>query len=194
MRKRSGGVTALAIWLIVAGILGGVGAAYYFVIRPRLMEEQIRRQLQDESKATEASQHNTRELLEQFRQHLSEERPVSQTKALLHGLLSIGTLIAGIGILQLKGWARLLAVWQAGVAISLNLWSSYHLLFRFNVSDVTNRFGDPTLQEMARNVAPTLVGVMVVWALIEICWNGFVIGFFMRPGVKAQFVSKMTNR
>lgn len=197
MRKRSGWVTALAVWFIVTGVVGGAGAAYSLAILPRFLEEQIMRleTQQAESKGQARRAITPEQARQLLRQWLSERRqPVAQTWTLLYGLLGIGTLVVGIGLLQLQGWARLLAIWQAGVSISLVLWEMYALAFRFRVLDVMNMFADPAIQERAGRLAPTIIGTTVVFRVMEICWNGFVIGFFMRPGVKAQFVSKMTNR
>jgi hypothetical protein len=78
----------------------------------------------------------------------------------------IAGLVAGIGVLMLKHWARRLTVFLAGYSASYGVFS----LFKSGVI-----FPQP--------YRSSGIGVLVV-ALI---WNALILWYFLRPGVKAQF-------
>lgn len=73
----------------------------------------------------------------------------------------------GIGLFFLKRWARWLALLSALVS---SVWIGYV---------------DVTMLSRA-----SLKGLAVVNSLLVFCWNGVMFWYFLRPSVKAQFVSK----
>ncbi len=87
-----------------------------------------------------------------------------QVLALITSLLGMGKLIAGIGILMLRDWARTLAVWQSGLWIAFSF--SFQLLLR-----VSQKFHNVILGHQQ-------VGHTVGQWVMFFCWvilNGYLI-------------------
>lgn len=195
--KRSGDVTVVAILLILAG---GVGALTTFIsatVGPRAFEVQLQQaeaQLNQAPVGTGEGQVPP-EQLEQLRRSLQKVReeilPVlsSPTMRLVSWLgvaLSAAACVAGIGMLLLQGWARRLIVWQAALSIPLTLWSSLAArAFQERLSSaLLGLMTDPAAQAQLQQAAQ--IGQWIGIALV-MAWNGFILWFFNRTAVKAQF-------
>lgn len=105
----------------------------------------------------------------------------------LSNLLSAASLAAGIGLLFLKRWARQITLWSAGVSILLLVGSSslYPALARVVSAFAVAPPGIPAAWEQG---ASTMVSVVVrVSFVLGAAWETFLLWFFNRPSVKAQF-------
>ncbi|MBI4004286.1 MAG: hypothetical protein HY353_04620 [Candidatus Omnitrophica bacterium] len=97
--------------------------------------------------------------------HMSSSRSMTTSDAivLFKNLVGVLGLISGVGVLSLQNWARLLILVAAGMSVLLTpimVWVIYPTLF---------------------GESPVTLG------LTTLVWNGFMIWYFLRPGVKAQF-------
>ena len=90
--------------------------------------------------------------------------------------LTIGlfSLVTGVGLLMLRVWARRSALLGAGFVLLVQAISVIQDpgFFRSELAEPVHWF--------------VFAGGMV--------WSGLALWYFLRPGVKAQFISKTTNR
>lgn len=198
--KRSVGVTVWAVLLIVAGLLGVGGSLYSLAAGPRSLETMAERMRQLEALPQGTGQGQIppeamAKLHQQFEGLMREMRevmdsPIVRTSALLAALLGLAALAAGIGFFSLKGWARTVAIWQAGLSIPFGLYLAWFSP-QGRLSGMFVRFyeglGDPAalagMRQMQAIGQWLYVGILLVW-------NGLLIWFLVRESVKAQFVSR----
>ena len=200
--KRSGGVTAVGIVLIVAGIFSTIGPLISLAIGPQMVDANIAQmkqglerlptgdqagQISDEKKAKIMT--NVDQVGQEIRTMM--EAPIIKIATLLKAVLGAFALIGGIGILLLQGWARKLIVVQAGSSIVLGLWELWlspqrQIAERFvaAMADLVPSAALASLRETM--VLGQTVGLGLGLALL-LTWNGFIIWFFTRPSTKAQF-------
>ena len=203
--KRSTGVTVIAILLILGGGLESLASALSLALGPSLIARQREQmaaaldRLEQEGQGGQASPERVqrvaeiRQFFERFERTVQTSDGAARSLAAkaigsLSGLLGIVALTAGIGILLLKGWARFLVIWQAGLsilcAIGTALWG-----YAVSLSAVEGLRAigvAPGMQEMslARGAA---IGTVAMLLLPSLAWNGLLLWFFNRPSVKAQF-------
>lgn len=207
--KRSGGVTAFAILFIIFGLLMAVGALFSFVVGPIVtagldqsvsqletgLDEQLRKAEQDGAAAEEIAKQRqeAEQNIQAVRDFASVMRETSASPTamginLLNLLLGLAALIAGIGILGLKGWARTLIVGQAAVSIVAALAAMVLVSGQQQqLADLQARMAGQEgaeFQQMARTMGLVGQGIGLVWV---VAWNGLVMWFFNRASVKAQF-------
>jgi hypothetical protein len=110
------------------------------------------------------------------------------------------SLIAGTGLFLLEGWAKVLVFLQVGLLLLYRLLDlTLFMPEQKQISEVILRhhkvFVDVGLTDLAtheqiRQGMQTLHAVQPwIRILISLAWGSFVIWFFRRPSVKAQFVS-----
>ena len=114
----------------------------------------------------------------------------ARTLAGFGGLLGAAAFAAGIGILMMRGWGRILLVWQAALSVPYALWSSQwsfglqqrasEALFAL-VQDAAMR---SQLQQALQAGQAAGIGLAVGFAVL---WNGFILWYFSRASVRAQF-------
>ncbi len=199
--RRSGGVTAVAIVLMLAGILTGGGAVMSLSTGPRVLGALDQRMKQLETLPTGTGQGQiTPEQLTKLRQRLQEvtqelravmESPAVRISTLLAALMGIAAFMAGLGVLLLKGWARTLAIYQAGLSIPLGLFAAMSSPQQ-RLSQAMLRFYeglvDPaTQQHLQQTMALGQTIGQWVGIIGLLAWNGFLIWFFTRASVKLQF-------
>lgn len=207
MKQRSTGVMVWAVLLILGGGLALAGSVVSSAISGAMgqgvMEERFR-QLDDQLSQVKGADgqpmppEKAAELRAQFQRMRAKmtaffESPAVRLITWLHGLLGLAALIAGIGLLMLKGWARVLTIWQAVLAIAVGLVSQMmmHVWQREIVQSITaGAATNPAQQEVMQRmlqVAQTFgLGLGIV---LLVAWNGLLIWFFNRASVKAQFQS-----
>lgn len=199
--KRSGGVTAVAIVMMLAGVLTGVGALMSLSAGPRALDalDQRMQQLETLPSGTAQGQMSP-ERVAQLRQRLQEitqelravlESPAVRISTFLAALMGIAAFIAGLGVLLLQGWARTLAIFQAGLSIPLGLFAAMYSPQQ-RLSQAMLRFYeglvDPaTQQHLQQTMALGQTIGQWVGIITLLAWNGFLIWFFSRASVKAQF-------
>ncbi|MBI4598134.1 MAG: hypothetical protein HY737_07040 [Candidatus Omnitrophica bacterium] len=201
--KRSGGVTAWAMVLIVIGALTAAGSLFALAIGPRALdvyEAQLRQldsaptgdqpgQLPPEEK--ERALRQLRQALESVRQILSA--PAIRMATAAKSALGSAALIAGIGLLMLQGWARTLAIGQAGASILLGLWelfvSPQRQIAEQMMAAMNGLVDAATLAQMRQSLQIGQAVGLGVGLLLLLAWNGVIIWFFNRESVKAQFAS-----
>ena len=195
--KRSADMTVVAVLLILAGGLGTLATVVSSMTGPKMFGaqlEQAERQLNRAPVGTGEGQLRP-EQVEQLRGSLRKIRqeilplltsPTMQLLGLLGGVLNAAACVAGIGILLLQGWARRLIVWQAGLSIPFMLWSSMATMaFQHRLSEeLLGLMGNPAAQAQVQQFAR--IGQWIGIAIV-IAWNGFILWFFNRASVKAQF-------
>ena len=144
MAKRSRGVTVFGVLFIVFSVLALVS----LVATPSLLQN-IRGQLPE----------NAQVRIDMTLAELSSRMPLAIA-------LSIGGLIAGIGLLLRQRWARLLAIVLSIGALAM---TAYQL---------ATQGGLWTGREWVAVIVGTVPSAV---------WNGLVIWYFLRPPVKAEF-------
>ena len=199
--KRSVGVTVWAVLLIIAGLLGMVGATVSLSMGQRSLERLTqsveRLKTIPPQGGTEAGQVPP-EQLAQLRVRLeglvqqvrkATESPVVRTTTALAALLSLAALAAGIGLFFLKRWARTAAMWQAGCSIALGLFVTLFSPQR-ELTEATLRVYEGLIDPQAQQMMHTgqTIGQWL-GLLVLLVWNGFILWYFIRPSVKAQFLS-----
>ncbi len=97
--------------------------------------------------------------------------PRQQLNSVLGGLLGGMAVVAGIGLLLLATWGRTVAIYQASLSFC------YHIIS-----------GPVGLSYIDVHVsgAVAFIGLLIAF-VFPLTWNGIVIWYFLRPGVKAQF-------
>ena len=146
--KRSIGVTIFAILFLIGGAMGLFGTLY----GPKLMQSIA---------STEGMSPETQAQAQEAQQLMSKQSGFMLA-------ISVASIISGIGLLMLLGWARWLTIVLAGISVA-------QLLVGFMGS-------------------PHWTAATLLMAVLSLAWNGLIVWFFLRPSVKAQFVSKTTNR
>jgi len=197
--KRSVGVTVWAVLLIIAGLLGTVGATVSLSMGQRSLDRltQSVEQMKSLPIGTEAGQVPP-ERMAQLRVRLeglvqqvrkATESPVVRTTTALAALLSLAALAAGIGLFFLKRWARTAAMWQAGCSIALGLFVTLFSPQR-ELTEATLRVYEGLIDPQAQQMMHTgqTIGQWL-GLLVLLVWNGFILWYFIRPSVKAQFLS-----
>ena len=197
--KRSRGVTVWAVLLIIAGALTGTIATFSSVMRGQSLEAMAQSMKRLDALPTGTGEGQvTPEQLAHIRQRAEALRreveavnrsPIVHVMTWLAGLLGLAALIAGIGLFSLKGWARILAIWQAGLSI-------LHGLFTMLCSP-QRRLSEAALQTFEGLIDPGAQGMIQTgqavgqWlgVLFLLVWNGLIIWSFTRPSVKAQCIS-----
>ena len=97
-------------------------------------------------------------------------------------IVGLATIIVGIGLLMLHRWARwvtLMSALAASVVSVLAVASSVWYL----LNDVIAMHGERAAEGTSKTI---LVWGLIVW-MIFLAWNGSILWYFLRPGVKAQF-------
>ncbi len=207
--RRSGGVTAWAVLFIMFGLLNAAGSALMLVCAPpffQAMEQSIQQRLadlereqapiQDPEVAADAEASHARlrqslasaaNSLRRTRDILLSPRMVAMTQFTL--LLNIVMLIAGIGLLRLAPWARLLAVGQAVFAlILLMIVLGAHHPPDLTLQVASDMAREPAAQERLRQQIQLGESLGKAWSLFTgVAWNGLILWFFNRASVKAQF-------
>ena len=209
---RSKGVTGFAIFLLLAGAFMIIGNAVTLLTGP-----QSARRLEQQAEALEARREATlgqaqeqsakaedvARAREQFDKLVAAmhtmastarqayQRPVVMAISGLGALLGVAAFAAGLGLLRLREWARRLILWQAALSIPIGLWSMavlapfYHHM-RQSMLELVSTLGVPAqTQDMVQTgqIIGQWLGILLL-----VGWNGFVIWWFRRPSVKAQFV------
>lgn len=201
---RSTGVTVWAVLLILSGGLSLAGSVVSSAVSGAMqggaLEERFR-QLEGQLAQAKGADGQTlppekvAEMRAQFQRMRDKmtaffASPTMHMMTWLHGLLGLAALVAGIGLLMLKGWARMLTVGQAAAAIAAGLASQMlmHSWQRDMLQSLTTAAGGPAQQEAMQQTLQTAqmfgLGMGIVLLL---AWNGLLIWFFNRASVKAQF-------
>ena len=199
--KRSGGLTVLAVLLMLAGAVMGVGSLLSFsrgLHALDVMESRVTQQLDRLPTGTGPRQITPaqfEQLRQGFQEILRESRKILtsstvRTTTLLSALLGIAAVIAGIGLVLLRGWARTLALWQACGSIPLGLftvwWSPQQQLSQVVLRSY-QRLADPaTLESLRRSVQNSQVAGQWVGTVALLAWNGLILWCLTRASVKAQ--------
>lgn len=105
------------------------------------------------------------------RQQLADASTVlisPQYRAVAGGTSTV-RLATGVGLLMLQSWAYWLVLIIAGVS---SIWMVANELF---VGKLMGEF---------------MIGPYWVYLILSLGWNGLIVWYFLRPSVKAQFVSK----
>ncbi len=215
MSKRSAGLTAVPIFMILGGVCGlAVDVAQR--AQPTLLERTWQRisdsfEAQDQANWQQARERglNDKQLadLASIRQEKQQNdqmmqdavrmmreqlaRPDVQAYHVIRGLLGVAALLAGIGMLRLRGWARDVATWQATLSLVTIVWTviwfpSYQSQSMELWRQMTNH---PALQALVRQQAETTHEWLWVRLLPALGWNVFVLWFVSRSSVKAQFTT-----
>ncbi len=99
--------------------------------------------------------------------------PASRSILMVLGAIQLLSVMAGIGLLTVKRWAWLLT-----------------LILAF-----TNAGFSTMLFIASRTLGRAEVGRLSLGSLlVGLGWSGLIVWYFLRPSVKAQFISKTTNR
>ena len=101
--------------------------------------------------------------------------------AIMVALTVIGSvfMVLGIGLLMLKEWARLLTLLTLMGLFLLSTWSGVFFLFRVVATNLDQQ-----------TVTVTMILVLYLCGLV---FYGLFIRYFLRPSVKAQFISRRAN-
>ncbi len=209
MSKRSTGVTVWAVLLIIGGGLALVGSVASSVVggamRHGVLEERFR-QLEAELSRSggpdgqalppeQAAQ--LRDGLRQMREKIQAffSSPQVQMLTGVNSVLGLAALIAGIGLLLLNGWARVLAIWQAAGSIVAGVASQLlmHVWQKEMLQSLMAGAGGSAQQEAARQAIHAAQTLGFGLGVVFLCaWNGLIIWFFSRASVKAQFQGQPT--
>ena len=147
MRTRSIGVTVFAVLFLFFGALGLVGSVWL----PQVLKTLLG------SPGLEA-QHRAQ--LQAAYDILSAWQGFSIAMSLLQ-------IVAGIGLLQVRSWARWLALCLAGASLT---WKCFQVM-----SHLQALTGQQLLVDLLFGLLPAMI------------WSGLVIRYFLLPSVKAQF-------
>lgn len=199
--KRSVGVTVWAVLLILAGVVTGGIAIVSLSAGPRALDQLSERMKQLEAMPTGTAQGQIPpEQLEgvrrQFEAFMGEAHevitsPGVRVSTTLSALLAIAAVLAGVGFFLLKGWARTVAIWQAGLSIPLGLyaaWFSPQQKLSGMMLRMYEGFMDPATLERLRQTMQTgqTIGQWLHVVML-LAWNGLLIWFLLRESVTAQF-------
>ena len=200
--KRSAGVTWWAVLLMLGGVGTGLASILSLSGGPRSLdaiEQRMTQQLDALPTGTgqgQLSPEKVTELRTRFSTILRELRgvmssPTVYVSTVLALLLGLAGLVAGIGLWRLQGWGRWLAICQAGCAVPLGLvrmLGSPQRQISEAVLQLTQGLLDPAAQERMRHAMQIgqVIGQAANVALL-LAWNGLLIWFVNRAGVKAQF-------
>ena len=197
--KRSRGVTAMAILFILWGGLGVAGT----VMTPWLRDMQERQMTQemDSFRQTLSKAKGEKEAAQNQKIMRAAEEMFQATKAysdspamiFIYSLLSPLLLIGGIGVLRLKAWGRVMVLWTVGASLVEKFWFTIaaaplrekaHGLTFYGMSGTLDPASEKNFLRMVEiaQAADPWIGF-----LIPLAWSGFVIWFFNRASVKAQF-------
>lgn len=110
-------------------------------------------------------------------------------------IISITTLVAGIGILRLKPWARKLIIIVSAIGMFYSVYFSVNMAVHssefIDMSMASGNLPKDTSVETLAAVKAFTQGIMVVSMFIGMLFNAgfiiFVLWFFMRKSVKEQF-------
>ncbi len=207
MSKRSAGVTVWAVLLILAGGLSLAGSVISSAVSGVMQQGGLEQRFQEmETQLVQAKgpdgqplspeqQAELRERLKAMQEKMAEffSSPMMKFTTVLHGLLGLAALIAGIGLLMLKGWARFLTVWQAIGAIVVGLFAQMTMhawqqeVLQSIVAGAPNAAQQEAMQKMMQTAQVFGLGLGIV---LLVGWNGLLIWFFNRASVKAQFTGQ----
>ncbi len=197
--KRSVGVTVWAVLLIIAGLLGTVGAIVSLSMGQRSLDQltQSVERLKTLPTGIEEGQIPPEQLaplrvrLEGLVQQVRKatESPIVRTTTALASLLSLVALAAGIGLFFLKRWARTAAMWQAGCSVVLALFVTWFSPQR-ELTDATLRVYEGLIDSKAQQMMQTGQAIgQWLGLILLVAWNGLLIWYCSRPTVKAYFGS-----
>ena len=197
--KRSVGVTVWAVLLIIAGALTGMAATFSSLTSGQSLDAMAQSMKRLDALPTGTGEGQIPpEQLADIRQRADAlmremetviRSPVVHVSTSLAGLLGLAALLAGIGLFSLKGWARTLAIWQAGLSIILGLFTML-LSPQRRLSEATLQLFEGFLNPDAQGMIQTGQAVgQWLGVLFLLVWNGLLIWYCSRPSVKAQFLS-----
>lgn len=208
--KRSGGVTAMAVLLIVLGGFGALGMLTSMAVSPRrfaqaetqldqvqhMLNERLDQAVQ-QGQFTAEQAVSQRQLLRQsvdrlrrFQRALADYARSPQVRLLtwLGLLLNVAAVIAGIGILGLRAWARKTILWQAALSIPLTLWSvSTTARLLRELAPASGTAAPATSLLTGQFIQGTMALGLWTSVVFAVAWNGFLLWWFNRATVAAQF-------
>jgi len=105
--------------------------------------------------------------------------------------LGVVSVVAGIGLLLVKGWARTLVLWQAGCSMVLAL-SAFWFVPSLQPVITDLMLAGATDNAQAEAFLHRLVtvggwGLLGISVGIGLAWNAFLLWFFNRGAIKSQF-------
>ena len=200
--KRSAGVTAWAIVLIIAGVWMVGGSLISLAVGPQLVEmnfAQVKLQLESmpagEGPGQMTAEMKTKILsrVDEIKQNIVRmiQSPLVTIMTWVRALFGVLALVAGIGVLQLREWGRRLVSIQAAGALALGLWG----LWVSPQRQIAEQFLAAMTELMPPAAIMSLRQAMVMGQALSLglglalllAWNGVLIWFFNRASVKAQF-------
>jgi hypothetical protein len=200
MTQRSIGVTVLAGLFILAGLGRLTGSLMHLVAGPHIVEQQVAQiQTQVNAAVTNPEQ---KQLSGERRARMQEKLntaiaalrsfstlPLVRFRFILFGMLGLALVIGGVGVLALYPWARAIILWQAGLAIVCTVAFIWLVPPSAALAEATLELvEDPAAQrQMQELIHRSQMMVVLISAGMEVAWNGFVLWFFNRSGVRAQF-------
>ncbi len=199
--KRSSGVTALAVMLIIFGLGQLVGSISQFAVGPRAAEQQIAGLKAHINSAFSGSE-GGKTLPPERRARLNAKldkagaemqeyvtSPVVRMRLVINALLALAAIVGGFGALALYEWARELVVWQAWGAVVLTLLFAWNIAPSASIAEATlELLEDPAIQQHTREIIYRGQMLTTIVAVASgALWNGFLIWFFNRRQVAGQF-------
>ena len=90
-------------------------------------------------------------------------------------LIMLAGIVSGVGLLLIKEWARILAIWQSSISIALNVWT----LWFSPLGEITKEF-IPAVE----NRIPYIRFSGLINSLIQFGWLLFIIWVFTKPQIR----------
>lgn len=201
--KKARVLSAVAVLLSVLGAFQIISSIQYMAAQPNAALEverevkQVSKQLEqlgsDRRFPSERMQHirdRVQESIQASRQFVTSPIPV--VAGLFTLVLGISSLVAGVGVMLRRRFARFLAILQAILAMAFDLWSEWGLRPgpTATMQQELQRVLTDTPQLLAPAGQPFLKaysGVDWLGIAFAITWDGFLLWYFLRAAVKAQF-------
>ena len=190
--RRSIGVTILAVLFIIDGIFQ-LHRVFWGIqqLRPEIISrvEAGFNQMLTEQNVPPDEAEQKRQLFHQRLMELKSEQERRGKSVIVIGL-SLATLAAGVGLLTMQLWARTLVQWVAGVSLAVVCWSAFTFFTRREPQavDIAQLMLSAAGREAQAARAQAMVRQLAMATYpVVIAWNVFLLWFFQRPTVKAQF-------
>ncbi len=107
----------------------------------------------------------------------------------LLALVSLLTLIAGVGVLTATKWGYWMGITVVVARIILSISETVRRHQIIEIASHDRLIDQSAIQQSLQN----LQLIEWVWPLCALSWYGLILWYFLRPGVKAQFIKTATR-